>query len=143
MGLTDRQIKRLKDIGGVRENGEIDLGVGVKVYRALLTQTGTDAPVATVLENTLGGEVVWTRDDIGLYTGTLAGAFPSATATALPPIGVNQSVTEQTTFVLALFERADEDRLKIGTYTVDPIGGTQVEGDALLTNAYVQTFVSP
>jgi hypothetical protein len=25
-----------------------------KVYRALLTQTGTDAPVATVLENTLG-----------------------------------------------------------------------------------------
>lgn len=26
-----------------------------KVYTALLTQTGTDAPVATVLENTLGG----------------------------------------------------------------------------------------
>jgi hypothetical protein len=26
-----------------------------KVYKALLTQSGTDAPVATVLQNTLGG----------------------------------------------------------------------------------------
>ena len=29
------------------------------VYTALLTQSGTDAPVATVLENTLGGTVTW------------------------------------------------------------------------------------
>lgn len=47
-----------------------------KVYIALLTQGGTDDPVATVIENTLGGEVVWTRDDIGVYFGTLANAFP-------------------------------------------------------------------
>jgi len=31
---------------------------GTKMYLALLTQTGTDAPVATVLVNTLGGTVV-------------------------------------------------------------------------------------
>lgn len=48
---------------------------GVKKYVALLTQTGTDAPVATVLENTLGGVPVWTRDSTGNYLGTLAGAF--------------------------------------------------------------------
>ena len=46
---------------------------GVKVYRALLSQSGTDAPVATVLENTLVGEVVWTYDNEGFYTATLAG----------------------------------------------------------------------
>lgn len=46
-----------------------------KVYKALLTQTGTNAPAATVRENTLGGTVVWTRDFAGVYTGTLAGAF--------------------------------------------------------------------
>lgn len=46
-----------------------------KVYTALLTQSGTDAPVATVLENTLGGTVVWTRDNVGSYFGTLSGAF--------------------------------------------------------------------
>ncbi len=47
-----------------------------KKYVALLTQSGTDAPVPTVLENSLGGTVVWTRDDIGSYRGTLTDAFP-------------------------------------------------------------------
>ena len=46
-----------------------------KVYTALLTQTGTNAPVATVLENTLGGTVVWSYVSIGQYRGTLTGAF--------------------------------------------------------------------
>ena len=46
-----------------------------KVYTALLTQSGTNAPVATVLENTLGGTVVWTRTSNGVYVGTLAGVF--------------------------------------------------------------------
>lgn len=46
-----------------------------KVYTALLTQSGTDAPTATVLENNLGGTVVWARSDIGEYTATLTGAF--------------------------------------------------------------------
>ena len=45
------------------------------VYTALLSQSGTDAPTATVLQNTLGGTVVWTRDSAGFYLGTLAGAF--------------------------------------------------------------------
>lgn len=44
-------------------------------YVALLSQADTDAPTATVLENTLGGTVVWTRDSAGYYLGTLASAF--------------------------------------------------------------------
>lgn len=47
------------------------------VYTALLNQTGTNAPVATVLENTLGGTVVWSYSSVGAYFGTLNGAFPS------------------------------------------------------------------
>jgi hypothetical protein len=46
-----------------------------KRYKALLTQTGTNAPVATVLENTLGN-LVWARSSSGIYTATLTGAFP-------------------------------------------------------------------
>jgi len=46
-----------------------------KKYVALLSQSGTNAPTATVLENTLGGTIVWTRNSTGLYTGTLAGVF--------------------------------------------------------------------
>lgn len=45
------------------------------VYRALVTQSGTSDPAATVLENTLGGTVVWSRNDVGDYVGNLNGAF--------------------------------------------------------------------
>lgn len=47
-----------------------------KVFRALMAQIGTAAPVVTVLENSLGGTVVWTREGAGIYKGTLVGAFP-------------------------------------------------------------------
>lgn len=46
-----------------------------KSYVALLSQTGTNAPVATVLENELAGNIIWTRLGIGGYRGTLTGAF--------------------------------------------------------------------
>jgi hypothetical protein len=48
---------------------------GVKRYVARLFQEDTNAPVANVLENTLGGTVVWTYDSVGNYIATLAGAF--------------------------------------------------------------------
>ena len=38
-----------------------------KFYTALLTQTGTNAPVATVLENTLGINITFTRSSTGFY----------------------------------------------------------------------------
>lgn len=56
----------------------IDTVYPYEKYVALLTQTGTNAPVATVLENTLGGTVVWGRTTDGSYTATLSGAFTSA-----------------------------------------------------------------
>lgn len=46
-----------------------------KVYAALIAQGTTFAPTAIVLENELGGDVVWTYSDVGRYFGTLAGAF--------------------------------------------------------------------
>jgi len=49
--------------------------VPYKVYRATLSQTGTSAPVATVLENTLGGTVVWSYLGNASYQATLAGGF--------------------------------------------------------------------
>lgn len=44
-------------------------------YVALITQSGSSAPTAIVLENTLGGTVVWTRTTTGVYRATLASAF--------------------------------------------------------------------
>lgn len=48
---------------------------GSKVYKALLTQSGTSAPVATVLVNTLSGTPVWSYDYVGGYVLTLASEF--------------------------------------------------------------------
>ena len=63
------------DLEGLASSSEPVDSRPYKVYTALLTQSGTDAPVATVLENTLGGEVVWSRNVVGDYTLSLTGAF--------------------------------------------------------------------
>jgi hypothetical protein len=45
-----------------------------KVYTALLTQIDAEAPVATVLENTIGN-IVWSYNNIGVYTALSIGNF--------------------------------------------------------------------
>jgi hypothetical protein len=46
-----------------------------KKYVALLKQTGTTAPVATIIENTLTDLITWTYNGVGNYTGTLTSEF--------------------------------------------------------------------
>ncbi len=46
------------------------------VYKALISQSGTSAPTVVILENTIGA-IVWTYNGIGVYRGTLNGAFPN------------------------------------------------------------------
>lgn len=67
IATNDRSIP---DVGTVKE-----LCRPYLVYTALLSQSGTSAPTATVLENTLGGTVVWTRTSGGIFTATLSSAF--------------------------------------------------------------------
>ena len=50
--------------------------VAYSVYTALMSQSGTNAPTVTILENTIG-DIVWTYAAVGSYNGTLTGAFPS------------------------------------------------------------------
>ena len=61
-----------------------------KVYTALMTQEGTNAPTATILENTLG-PIVWTRLSSGNYRGTLADTFLIDKTFILNPVGGNDS----------------------------------------------------
>ena len=51
------------------------INLGYTVYTALLTQAGTAVPVATVLQNTTGGTIAWTRTGAGTYTGTITGSL--------------------------------------------------------------------
>jgi len=49
--------------------------LGYTVYTALLTQAAAAAPVATILQNTTGGTLVWTRQSAGNYTVTASTAL--------------------------------------------------------------------
>jgi hypothetical protein len=56
-------------------SGEIGERIAPKIYTALLTQSGTGNPTATVLGTNEIGSIVWTRNSAGNYTATLSGAF--------------------------------------------------------------------
>jgi hypothetical protein len=67
-----KQIERLIGVTSKITNG--GGGDSYLKYVALLTQSGTDAPVATVLENTIGN--IWfTYDAVGEYSANSDGLF--------------------------------------------------------------------
>lgn len=81
--------------------------LGYTLYTALLTQTGTNAPVATVLQNTTGGTLTWTRQSAGNYTVTASSALFTANKTIvfgnqgnIPDVDFKWNRTSDTTVVL-------------------------------------------
>lgn len=95
---------KVVDASGVRDpyNGEIAAGmtallsyngtnfillnpsVRIKKYVAILSQTETSAPIASILENSLGGTPVWTRESLGVYKATLTNKFPVGYTIVMP-----------------------------------------------------------
>lgn len=67
---------------------------GVKVYRAFISQTGVNDPVATVMQSDLSGPLVWTRNAAGDYYATLAGEFVGDTSKVFL-MAMNQNATKQ------------------------------------------------
>ena len=61
-------------VGGAAWETVPSSGPGYLVYVAKLAQSGTNAPVATVLFNTLG-VITWTRGGAGYYNGGSANLF--------------------------------------------------------------------
>lgn len=62
------------------------IGTNIKQYVAYINQTGTGAPTANVLINTIGN-IIWTRDSPGNYTGTLTDGFRDQSKTVCLPGG--------------------------------------------------------
>lgn len=65
---------------------------GYKQYTAIIDQTGTSAPIATVLGRNEIGSIVWSRVTVGTYSGTLSGAFTGSKTFALSGIGNEDAV---------------------------------------------------
>jgi hypothetical protein len=105
--------------------------LGYRSYTALLTQTGTNPPVVTVLENNLGKDIVWTYSSVGTYTGTLVGAFVEQSKVA-----VITSQTDLTDTGVTTAFRASDDTIIVATfnYTGAPL-------DGLLSDSLVEVRV--
>lgn len=104
----------------------------IKKYIALMSEAGTAAPTAdTVLLNTIGA-IVWTRTGVGVYVGTLAGAFLSGKVPQMVGIISNAGVNWQ-------LKRLTDNTVELKT--LDGIGGAAA--DVLLSNTLVSFIVIP
>lgn len=107
-------------------------GPGYLEYVALLTQSGTDAPAATVLNNTLGGEVVWTRANAGAYYGTLQSRFTADKTACIITFGGGAQ------FRAAGLKRYDDDSVSLLSYNLD-----NSLADGLFATYFVEIRVYP
>lgn len=123
---------------GLTAWNSLGYSVGYKEYTALLTQTGTDAPVPTVLKNTLGGPVVWSRNANGRYAGTLAGAF-AANKTAVNS-GVCVGSAGDTLIGCFAGNRTDANTVRIVTSAMNDLSGAS---DDVLVATEVSIKVYP
>lgn len=102
---------------------------GIRVYSALMNQLGTDAPTATVLQNTTGKEITWTRDSAGRYIGTTDESFiPERTALII--------VNSFTNHLANILEWNYPDQVGIETTAIN---GTLTDG--VLQNTFVEIRV--
>jgi hypothetical protein len=103
-----------------------DLATSATVYRAYLTQSGANNPVATVLPgNTLTG--TWTFTTTGTYIFTSTGSFAGVKVAVM--CSLPQSATTH-----IVFNGNNDDTLTILTYSTL----TLVNG--LMTNQYIEIF---
>jgi len=98
--------------------------LGYRSYTALLIQTGIDAPVAIVLENTLGATITWTYNGVGEYYGELSsGTFnPVRTFTTS-----NSSFYSSPYYSFLTILSGDSTKVILGTF--DSSNATELNGE--------------
>lgn len=134
--LTDSVVPIVQD--GINKKAPVSLfsggGGSYLVYAALLSQSGTNAPVATVLQNTLGENITWSRLFIGQYKGTKPTVFdPSKTACTIG------------TFLNGIWVTFLVDDFGGGNYQINLQTTINVSGfaDDLLLNNFIEIRVYP
>ena len=125
---TDTKLFKLGD--GIKNYNDLEymeLYPFFKEYTALLTQTDENAPVATVLKDSIKG-LVWARTATGTYTLTKEGAFVDDKTI---PIEDNYVDADYNVYKL---ERTSADVMTLTTYlAVD----TETPADGVLNNRYI------
>lgn len=98
------------------------------IYVALLTQTGTNDPTATVLQNTTGQTLTWTRDGAGYYIITSETTLFTENKTT---VEIGPSQIARVTFATVL---TDTENIMIINYKQDDTTKMLTAIDDLLLN---------
>lgn len=110
-----------------------------KIYLALVTQSSTSAPTASILGSNTIGTIVWARTSAGVYTATLSGAFAaSKTVVSIKSQAVNDDVSIDVVMT-------STNVITITTNLITNPSGTQVvtPTDGLMTALPIEITVYP
>ncbi len=124
-------------------NGNGATGSGsYKKYVASLNQSGTNAPVPTILENTLGN-LAWSYDSVGYYLATLTGAFVNADKVVV--FISHQYFARETGGLIITKEvtadRYDDNSIFVATAEFDAVSSGNVLQNAVLVNTVIEIRV--
>ncbi len=101
-----------------------------KSYTAILRQEGTQNPtVLSLLENSFNSDVVWTRNAVGIYWGTLAGEFTNSLTFILTPYGDgdNGTLIKCSTLGYINIWRGNDGIIEIRTYSDEGITPADID----------------
>lgn len=108
----------------------VDEYAGIRRYKALITQSGINAPTAIVLENTLGEVPTFEYNSTGIYSlKTTVDKFDAAKTLV--------SITERTNGIFTFIIVLSDVWIRIGTANV---GGSYVDGALNKTSVTIEVY---
>lgn len=122
----------------------IETAAAPKVYVATLTQTGSSDPSATVIENTTGETVTWTRSGTGEYTCTITGnAFTLSKTAVFVNFGGYATISPYDGLLINVqSKRVSTSDVEVKTLGL-PRGGSIQLDDGLLNVASIKIEIYP
>jgi len=109
-------------------------GVSYKIWRGLISQTGTSAPTAIELENTLGGTITFTYISTGVYSIEGTGLFTTDKTFVTPKW---ETLRQSTNYATVSAVTANTNQLSLNSY----LNGSAA--DALFSRHPVEIIVYP
>ena len=128
-GVGDRMV--VADTDGVLSTQAIPNALPYTEYAALISQSSTSAPVATILSNTTGDTWTWVRLGTGVYKATPSGSYSSTNTIA--DVVINQGTLDNKTVKI----NTSGTGLQVASYN----SGTLADG--MLTSTMVTIRIYP
>lgn len=120
-----------------------DIESEYKEYVATVSQSGTgptDAPNPTVLKNTLGGTLVWSRTGAGNYLATLTGAFPNNNKVVIFSSFTYSNLNPLNDVGLLSYGWNDANSLYFTTANMDNTGARTIADDVMYHTLIIRVY---